>query len=285
MVEWIEKLSITKSLQTKRFLSASTIRHHIGAARKLFKWLIKSKHYTKLNPCNHEDVIDTLPVLDNEKIVFLTEEKKNLILEYIQGLDCPYIRGTFYGYLLSSFRTSDLFSINEDDLDFERCLVRLRDTKRDKRIVAVSEAFMQLCKELIALKRKESRSFEYDQWDDDPEEHKKAIFITSRGRRRKSFRTQLKTCLRYADIPYDDPETSFTPHSFRHNFATYTLSLSGNMNTTAAALYHTDMKSTQRYAHTIQDNVHTAVNATASHILGGETPENLLQTENHLKTS
>jgi site-specific recombinase XerD len=138
---------------------------------------------------------------------------------------------------------------------------------------------MQLCQELIALKRKESRSFEYEQWDDDPEEHKKAVFITNKGRRRKSFRTQLKTCLRYADIPYNDYETSFTPHSFRHNFATYTLSLSGNMDTTAKALYHTNMKSTQRYAHTIQDNVHKAVNATAAQMLGGETPENLLQTE------
>lgn len=276
-MEYVKYLGTCKhKYRDEKTISTSTIRHHIVAAKALFRYLIKAGDYEGANPFADEDLRMLVPKERKSKIVYLDDEQRAKMAEYIGGLEDQFLMGGFLGLFISSFRISELFSIDEDDLNFANNTVRLKRSKtsRTEKYVPVSSTFMSLCKNMTELKRAYWKTFDFTRFEENGDkgeaarrDAEKAVFITKYGPRRKSIKTQLDTCLR--NIGIDKTVLNFTPHAFRHNFATWVLkSTNGNYSAAKELLYHDSVQTTEKYyAHTMPSDIIIAADNTVDMLL------------------
>jgi site-specific recombinase XerD len=137
-------------------------------------------------------------------------------------------------FAYAGLRRSELLSMDWDDVDLDRRLLRVRHAKGGRqRVVPLHPALVQLLVEYLALRMPL----------DEP-----ALFTGVQGKRLTPS-VLARTFLGYAHAASVSKRKRITPHTLRHVFASELLRAGANLRQVQELLGHKHLDSTQRYTH------------------------------------
>lgn len=242
--ELLQKLSKTPSKKNQgKMLSPQTIKHILGLLKRMVRFAARQ------DLCNcPKNLTITMPTVDNQKAECMTVEQ---FAAYWKALDEEEDQDTaaiLRIALLTGIRKTALLSLQWDDLDFTRGMIRLRgETAKKKKTdyVPLNEAVKAI---LDKLTRTESPY----------------VFPPPKtGGKRQGIQRMARRVRDKAGLPKD-----FRPlHGLRHTFASF-LASSGQVDlyTLQKLLTHESPQMTQRYAHLADERLKKASNITESMI-------------------
>ena len=143
----------------------------------------------------------------------------------------------------SGLRVSELVKLRLDEINTEHGVVRLVGKGGRERLVPMGEPAMNALRSYLAMARcrlLRNRRSDY-------------VFLTARGSpmTRQNFWILIKRHAVQAGI-----DTSLSPHSLRHAFATHLLENGADLRTVQALLGHSDLSTTQIYTHITRRRLH-----------------------------
>ena len=207
---------------------------------------------------NPENLIITMPTVDNQKTECMTAEQMAAYWKALDEEANQDAAAILRIALLTGIRKTALLSLQWDDIDFERGMIRLRgETAKKKKTdyVPLNDATKTI---LAQLTRTESPY----------------VFPSPKtGGKREGFQRMARRVREKAGLPKD-----FRPmHGLRHSFASY-LASSGQVDlyTLQKLLTHESPQMTQRYAHLADEALKRASNVTGAMVPTREgTPQDL----------
>ncbi len=212
----------------KKHLAAASERQILGMIRRL------SIYGENKNLCEGMKFKIQLPKLDNEKTEDLTPEQLQRLWETLETDENIQTTNMIKMVLFTGMRRGELFSLQWDDLNFERGFIRIKDPKGGKsQDIPMSESARKL---LLSHER--------------PYPNSPYVFPGKNGNKRRTVEHSVNRIKKRAGLPKD-----FRPlHGLRHVYASM-LASSGkvDMYTLQKLLTHKDPKMTQRYAHLRDD--------------------------------
>ncbi len=175
----------------------------------------------------------------------LTSEEVNRLLRApsgtsIQGLRDRAILETMYS---AGLRVSELVGMNDDDLDFDQQIIRVRGKGRKERISPLGSFAAR------AIRRYAAVRVRHAQWQDRREA---PVFVNrfGNGLTTRSIGRMLEKHLAAAEL---DARTS--PHTLRHSFATHLLDRGADIRSVQELLGHRNLATTQIYTHVSAANL------------------------------
>lgn len=215
----VTKKQITVTKEVKVQLKNATINRHIEALRKLFNLCIDNK-LLKENPCKGVSKLRE----DNYKIRYLSKDEKERLFANIKN---QYLKDIVSVALYTGMRKSEILNIKWDDIDGKYLNV-LNTKNGKKRIIMINSKLKE-----IFDRTEKSSEYVFT----NPNTKTKYIDIGK----------QFETALKKAKIK------NFTFHCLRHTAATKMLEKGIDIVTVQEILDHADIKTTMRYAHTLED--------------------------------
>jgi site-specific recombinase XerD len=135
-------------------------------------------------------------------------------------------------FAYGGLRRSELLGLDEEDIDLNRRLLRVRNAKGGRdRVVPIHPGLVPLFLAYAAVR---------------PESNDPALFLGVHGRRLTPS-TMALTFRRYATAAGVNKRKTTTPHTLRHVFATELLTAGANLRQIQELLGHKHLDSTQRY--------------------------------------
>ncbi|MEM8864698.1 MAG: tyrosine recombinase XerC [Planctomycetota bacterium] len=146
----------------------------------------------------------------------------------------------------AGLRVSELVGLNDEDLDREQGVVRVRGKGRKERLAPVGSYAMQALEAWLAVRKLASGSKPGPQ---------SPIFTNKFGKRitTRSVARMLEKYLRESAL---DHRTS--PHTLRHSFATHLLDAGADIRSVQELLGHASLVTTQIYTHVSTANLRAA---------------------------
>ncbi|HEQ99699.1 MAG TPA: tyrosine recombinase [candidate division Zixibacteria bacterium] len=135
----------------------------------------------------------------------------------------------------TGMRLAELSGLSASNLDLNAGMLRVIGKGNKERVVPIGRIALQSLKEYL-----EKRDGELDQYD--PE----AVFLNRRGRR-LSPRSVARIVRKYSSA--SGLMKKFSPHSFRHAFATHLLDGGADLSAVKELLGHASLSTTQIYTH------------------------------------
>ncbi|MFA6449125.1 MAG: site-specific integrase [bacterium] len=197
------------------------------------------------------------------KQVYLSETEAREYIEAAKAL--PHYYPVAMCALLCGMRSGEIKGLHWNNVDLENGAIYLERTKggKPRRVYMPNE----LTKELSELKYK-SRVGSVD------------VFNNSKDGCYKDFRRAHETVMRVTGIEAqrlaqfagitDATERAaaikknrITFHTLRHTFGTHLMAVTGKPNVVKEAMGHSDLKTTQRYCHVIEEQQRAGINALA----------------------
>ncbi len=228
----LDEQDMTDYISTLQAESARSIAHNISSLRTFYKFLLIN-HYVKSNPL--EEI--ALPKQGKRLPKALSIEEIDLLLD-IPIKNAFSVRNKAILELLyaSGLRVSELVNLKIGDIDFEMALVRTMGKGRKERIVPLGD---------YALKALYIYIYEYRNqllikgWNE-------YLFINNHGTNltRQAIFKMIQSLAKEKGI-----ETSFSPHTLRHSFATHLLQNGANLRDIQEMLGHSSLSTTQIYTH------------------------------------
>lgn len=212
--------------------SARSISHNISCLRSFYKFLLIN-HYVKENP------LEEIPIPKQPKKLpkVLSIEEIDLLLD-ISIKDAFSARNKAILELMyaSGLRVSEIVNLKVGDIDFEMSIVRTMGKGNKERIVPIGD---------YALNALHIYLYEYRNqllikgWND-------YLFINNHGTglTRQAIFKMIQSLAKEKGI-----ETSFSPHTLRHSFATHLLQNGANLRDIQEMLGHSSLSTTQIYTH------------------------------------
>lgn len=231
-LENIEEEDIEKYLKYlyNQSFEARTISHNISSLRSFYKYLLTFKNI-KHNPLENIE----MPKLRKSLPKVLSYEEVNKLLD----IDIK----TYYDYrnkamlelmYASGLRVSELVNLKIHDLNFENNTVRVFGKGSKERIVPISDyathyVNLYLVRAYAWLAKGKITDY---------------LFLNNHGSRitRQAFFKILKQLAQDKKI-----ETSFSPHTLRHSFATHLLQGGADLRSIQELLGHASISTTQIY--------------------------------------
>jgi integrase len=217
-----------------------TIEYTLAVLRQVFTWARKFKIYVGPNPLLEVDK----PKYDNRKQRFLTREETELLMDALRFRSRQLYQIAMTS-LHTGLRAGEIFSLTWGDLDFDRGLILLRDTKNtETRYGFMTEALKQ---ELIALT---------------PGKPSELVFKDKTGAKIKSISATWDRLVDDLGLNtgVEDRRMRFTFHGLRHSFASNLVSIGVDLFRVQQLLGHKTPKMTLRYSHMRPDDLREAIN-------------------------
>ncbi|MEN3013360.1 MAG: site-specific tyrosine recombinase/integron integrase [Endomicrobiia bacterium] len=221
--------SFISHLQQLEYKRSSIIRK-INAIRTFFKFLIQKK-YIIFNPTLY------LSSIKKEKNLptFLTKQEIEKLLNLVVPKDFFTARDRALLELLysSGLRISEVYQIDEDDIDIYEGIVTVKGKGNKERIVPVGDVALNYLREYLKYKYKEGfRS--------------KELFVNKFGKRLsvRGIRKIIARWIKKASI-----HKKISPHTFRHTFATHLLDAGCDLRSIQEMLGHKSLSTTNIYTH------------------------------------
>lgn len=150
------------------------------------------------------------------------------------GMRDALILELMYG---TGMRVSELVGLNVSDIDFGGMRIRVRGKGKKERIVPIADMHTAMIKDYLAVMADICSGGLKDS---------EAVFINKLGTRLtdRSVRRIVEKYLTEAGLPLD-----FSPHSFRHTYATHLLEGGADLRTIQTLLGHESLSTTQKYTH------------------------------------
>jgi len=229
----------------RRGLSRRSIGRKLSAVRSFYRYLHREEH-VEANPARAVRA----PKMERHLPAWLARSEVDRLFDHaelraaentFQAVRDLAILETFYA---TGMRLSELHQLDMADLDLVADQVKLRGKGRKERIVPLGRAAVR------ALRRYEPRRAEV--LARAPNGDRKAVFISSRGRRLS--RRQIQVIVRKAlDAASGDAELS--THSLRHTFATHLLDAGADLMAVKELLGHASLSTTRIYTHTSRERL------------------------------
>lgn len=208
----------------------STFNRYFATLRKAYNNVIINHKLNLLNPCNLVKPFKE----DNSKLRYLTEEEEKRLLKEL----APHLKPIVICALTTGLRLQNILKLKWQSIDFEYNYIEiLKQENKGHKIIQIplSKKFKAEL-EKIGIK-KEGYVFI------NPDTHKPYTTI----------KTGFNRALERAKI------TNFRFHDLRHTVGTRLISKGADLQTVKQILAHSDIKTTQRYLHPVQENIKNAI--------------------------
>jgi integrase len=188
------------------------------------------------NPCIHVDRYKEKP-----RETFLSMEQLERIgsaMRQLKDVESKYILAAIKMLMLTGCRTGEILNLRWEQIDFQTQKMNLPDTKTGARSIHLSPASIDI---LHSLPSTEGYVF------------KSSI----QNKKLTTIRHVWKKICRLAGI------NDVRVHDLRHTYASYAVSKGYSLPIVSKMLGHADIKTTQRYAHLMDDPVNLAIDKTS----------------------
>ncbi|MFH0996419.1 MAG: tyrosine-type recombinase/integrase [Pseudomonadota bacterium] len=229
---------IKKRMRTKE-KSDRTIEYTLAVLRQVFTWARKFKVYLGPNPLLEVDK----PKYDNRKQRFLTREETELLMAKLKNRNLQMYQMAMTS-LHTGLRAGEIFALTWGDMDFDRGLILLRDTKNtETRYGFLTEALKQ---ELMTLT---------------PGKPSELVFKDKTGAKIKSISATWDRLVDDLGLNtgVEDRRMKFTFHGLRHSFASNLVAIGVDLFRVQQLLGHKTPKMTLRYSHMRPDDLREAI--------------------------
>jgi site-specific recombinase XerD len=135
----------------------------------------------------------------------------------------------------TGLRLAELSGIGPEDIDYSSGVIRVTGKGQKDRLVPVGKIALKSLQEYLHKRNHEIKKFDYQ-----------AVFINRRGAR-LSARSIGRIVRKYASA--SGLLKKFSPHSFRHAFATHILDGGADLSAVGELLGHSSLSTTQIYTH------------------------------------
>jgi integrase/recombinase XerD len=222
----------------KKGRATSTISRNLASIRSFYQYIAKNKII------DHDPTSELVsPKVEKKLPQILSTEEVELLLDQPQCVDLKGFRDKAMLELLyaTGIRVSELIQLDLQDLNLEMAYIRCNKGNRERMIPIGSMAIAAL-KEYLG----KSRSLLIQKNDE------KALFVNINGGRltRQGFWKIIKQYKNQAKINKD-----ITPHTLRHSFAAHLLENGADLRSIQEMLGHSDISSTQIYAHIAKNKI------------------------------
>lgn len=221
-------------------LDAKSIAHNISCLKTFYKFY-KIHYKEKNNPM--EDI--RLPKMGKTLPKTLSIEEVNLLLD-ITVKDAFSARNKAMLELMygSGLRVSELVDLKLSDIDLEMALVRIIGKGNKERLVPLGEYAVDALSLYISSYRETLLKHT----------HQDELFLNNHGKKltRQGFFKIIKKLAQEKGI-----QTSFSPHTLRHSFATHLLHAGADLRSIQEMLGHSSLSTTQIYTHVSKEKLET----------------------------
>lgn len=211
--------------------SASTVTRTLASIKSLYNYLL-SLGAVQSNPAK----ISVPAKVDRKLPQILTGKEVELFLAQPDCADRKGFRDRAMLELLyaTGIRVSELMTLDLEDLDLEKGMLRCKSKGRERQIPLCSTA-MQALTEYVQIVRPQLLG----------NEEERALFVNMNGDRmsRQGFWKLVKHYQQQAGI-----EKDITPHTLRHSFAAHMFENGADLHTIQRMMGHADISSTQIYS-------------------------------------
>lgn len=217
---------------------ATTVAHNITVINSFYSFLI-NENIIATNPCTN--IIS--PKLAKKLPNYLTEEEVDKLLNIPLKTAYDYRNKAMLELLYATgIRVSELINLKFVNLELQDDFIRVMGKGSKERIIPMSNISKKYLIEYIEIYRKtllKNKDSEY-------------LFINNQGNvisRVGFFKIIKKLCLE------NNISKNVSPHILRHSFATHLLAHGADLRVIQELLGHSDISTTQIYAHLINDKL------------------------------
>jgi len=217
-----------------RGLSRATMTRRIAAVRSLYKFLLREGRVSA-NPAALMRNVRREQRLPR----FLTVDEVEKLLEAPDASTWKGARDramleTLYG---AGLRAGELVSLNDDDVDLAGEMVRVRGKGKKERLAPMGSYAVEALRRYLAVRNRTDLTGRDEN----------ALFINAMNGGRLTARSLRRIMNRYVNRAGLD--SSLSPHSLRHSFATHLLNNGANLRAVQELLGHEHLSTTQVYTH------------------------------------
>lgn len=216
-----------------------SIHYCLGVVRQVFNFAILNDLFEGTNPVSKVK----LPTGDNRRLRFLTRDEAGAILKEL-ATKSPDVRDMALISLHTGIRAGEVFGLTWADVDIDRGVLILRDTKNGR----TRAAFMtEAVKEVFRARERGLPS--------------EIVFQDRTGKRMErisnTFARAVDTLKLNEGI--EDRRYHVTFHTLRHTYASWHVENGTDLYAVKELLGHSDFKMTQRYSHLGESTLQAAV--------------------------
>ncbi|WP_133140238.1 tyrosine-type recombinase/integrase [Legionella genomosp. 1] len=204
--------------------SPSTVVRYMAALSHAFTMAVKEWGWIDDSPMRRV----TKPKEPRGRIRFLSEDERHRLLEECKKSESQYLYIAVVLAISTGARKMEILGLNWKDIDFNRKIITLHETKNGERRILVLE---DLALELI-LKLSKIRQLNCD-----------LVFPNHSLKKPIDLRTPFENALKRAGI------SDFKWHDLRHSFASYLAMNNASLAEIAELLGHKTLQMVKRYTH------------------------------------
>ncbi|HML59355.1 MAG TPA: tyrosine-type recombinase/integrase [Solidesulfovibrio sp.] len=228
-----------KKTMTEAGRSAQTIRHVLAALRQVFNFAKRNGLYAGDNPVS----LVKKPSADARRLRFLTHDEADRLLAALAERESN-VHDMALLALHCGLRAGEIFSLTWGDVDMERGVLILRDTKSGKtRAAYMTEAVAAM---LAGMERRG---------------HNDLVFLSANGGRIVQISETFNRVV--AALGFNngvtDPRQKVVFHTLRHTFASWLVEQSVDLYSVKELMGHGTLAMTERYSHLSPDKLRRAV--------------------------
>ena len=219
--------------------AARTIHYALCVVRQVFNFARERD----LSACISPTCKVKPPKTDNRRLRFLTHEEARRLLEHLAE-KAPNLHDMSLLSLHCGLRAGEIFSLTWGDVDFNRGLLALRDTKSGRNRVAYMTADVR-----AMLKAKERGN------------HGDMVFPGRGGVKRSWVSNAFERAVKELGFNegVGDPRQRVVFHSLRHTFASWLVEQGTDLYSVKELMGHSTLSMTERYSHLAPDTLRKAV--------------------------
>jgi integrase/recombinase XerD len=228
------------TLQAKLGYHSRTLHRRLSTIKNFFLYLQRELLFTeKLLPVKPPKMMHQLPT------VIRPEEMESLLsapdVDDLHGLRDQTMMEVMYA---SGLRVSELIQLKKVDLNIHKATIRVLGKGQKTRIVPIGEYAIDQID--VYLTRRTLLN---------PKEKSPFLFINRYGKplSRQFFFKRIKAYAKQVGI-----QTSISPHTLRHSFATHLLEQGASLRAVQEMLGHTHLSTTQIYTHVSEKRILSA---------------------------
>ena len=230
-----------KSNMAKQGMAPRTVQYTLAIIRQIFNFAKRNSLFNGDNPISKIKK----PSEDNRRVRFLSREEADLLLDELKKRS-QALHDQALLSLHTGMRAGEIFNLRWKDIDFDRDMVTLWETKnKSTRPAFMTEAVRDM------LSRRQPV-------EPDPQ----ALVFPGRGGVKikqvsESYNRAVNALKLNANV--DDHRQKVVFHTLRHTFASWLVESGTNLYTVKELLGHKTLEMTQRYSHLAPDTLQAAI--------------------------
>jgi integrase len=213
---------------------SSTVRRYLAALSHAFTIAVKEYQWLSDNPCGKI----RKPPEPRGRVRYLSEDERQRLLDACKVSRNPYLHTVVILALSTGARKMELLSLTWRNVDIQRCIITLQDTKNgERRVLPLTGYALELVRQHAKIRRIDSL----------------LVFPNLRGTQPASVREAWEHAVRRARIH------DFRFHDLRHSAASYLAMSGASLVEIAEILGHKTLSMVKRYTHLSESHTRNVV--------------------------